>query len=45
MQLSSEALEAFKKIYEKHFGVRLSDSEAKEKALQLLLLLKVVYRR
>lgn len=45
MQLSKEALKSFIKIYKEHFGEVLTDEEANEKALQLLIVIKLIYRR
>jgi len=44
MQLSNKAIADFKKIYQKKFGVSLSNVEANEKGLELLNLFKLVYR-
>ena len=44
MQLSNKAINDFKKIYQKSFGVSLSDNEANEKGLELLTFFKLVYR-
>jgi len=45
MQLSKEALEEFKRIYEAEFEEKISDQEATEKATRLINLMRVIYRR
>lgn len=42
--ISQEALEEFKAIYKKQFGIDLSDQDALEKATKLLTLMKLVYK-
>ncbi len=42
-QLSQESIEEFRELYERHFGKRLSDAEASEKAHRLVGLFRVVY--
>ncbi len=44
MMLSNEALTSFKKIYEKKFSEKLCDEDTNEEALDLLRLMKVIYR-
>lgn len=44
MQLSSQAISDFQKIYQKHFGELLTDGEANKKGLDLLRLMKMIYR-
>ncbi len=44
MQISKEALEEFKEIYKREFGVELSDADTLDKATRLLTLMKAVYR-
>ena len=41
--IPKEAVEEFKKIYKKNFGVNLSDKEALRRATNLLNLYKAVY--
>lgn len=41
--LPQEAIEEFKKLYEKRFGIKLSDKEAAIRANNLIKLYKVVY--
>ena len=42
--VSKDGLEKFKQIYEKEFGEKLSNSEAMEKAVKFLNLMRVVSR-
>jgi len=42
--IPKEAIEEFKKIYKKEFGVELSEEEALRRATNLLNLYKAVYR-
>ena len=44
MSLSKEAIEEFKKNYEKEFGEQISDSEACEKFLRLVDLLRAILK-
>lgn len=44
MQLSTKAITDFKKIYQKKFGVNLTDIEANEKGVELLEFFKLFYR-
>lgn len=44
MQLSTKAITDFKRIYQKKFGVNLSDIEANEKGVELLTFFKLVYK-
>lgn len=41
--LPKEAIDEFKAIYKKEFGEEISDSEAYEKGLRLIQLIKAVY--
>ncbi len=41
--LPKEAIEEYKKLYEKRFGIKLSDEEAVIRANNLVNLYKVVY--
>lgn len=43
MQLSTEALEQFKKMYEEKYEIQLSNEEALEFGIRLIKLVKVVY--
>lgn len=43
MQLSTEALEQFKKMYKERYQIQLSDQEAVEYGTRLILLVKAVY--
>lgn len=43
-QLSQEAIDSFKSLYLKHEGVELSDEQANTKGLEILEMMKVVYR-
>lgn len=43
MQLSTEALEQFKKMYEEKYEIQLSDEEALEFGIRLIKLAKSVY--
>jgi hypothetical protein len=45
MQLSKEAVEEFKRIYKVEFGEEISDREATEKAIRLINLMRVIYRK
>lgn len=42
--VSEKELEKFKTIYKNRFGVELSNSDALEKAIKLLSLMKLIYR-
>jgi hypothetical protein len=42
--LSKQAVDEFKALYKKEFGEELSDSEAHEKGLRLINLIKAVYK-
>ena len=44
MQLTQEDLEEFKKIYQREFGLALSDAQALELATAALNLMSAVYR-
>jgi hypothetical protein len=44
MELSEEQVKRFQVLYEKRFGVSLSKREATEKGLELLTLMRVVYK-
>ena len=44
MRISKGAVKEFKEIYEAEFGEKLSDTEATEKALRLLVLFKSVFK-
>jgi len=44
MQLSINAITDFKKVYQKKFGVNLTDSEANEKGVELLEFFSLVYK-
>lgn len=44
MQLSNKAIIDFKKIYQKKFGVNLTDIEANEKGVELLEFFKLIYK-
>lgn len=41
--LPKEAIEEYKKLYEKRFGIKLSDEEAIIRANNLIKLYKVIY--
>ena len=41
--LSQEAIEEFKELYEKRYGVKLSDAEATSRANNLFKLYKITY--
>lgn len=43
MQLSTKALEQFKKMYEEKYEIQLSDEEALEFGIRLIKLVKAVY--
>ena len=43
-QLSREALDSFKAIYFQHEGVELTDEQANTKGLEILEMMKIVYR-
>jgi len=43
-QLSQKALDRFKAIYLEHEGIALSDEQANTKGLEILEMMKVVYR-
>jgi len=45
MQLSKQAINEFKEIYFKTFGVKISDAEANQKGLQLLSYFKLFYKQ
>lgn len=42
--LSKKALESFKKIYFQEFNVTLSDTDANEKAMNLLQFISLIYK-
>jgi len=44
MKLSKERLEEFKDIYYKHYGEKLNDEDAYEKASKLVGLLEKIYK-
>lgn len=44
MQLSKEQLEKFKALNKDHFGDELSDQEALGKAIQLVSLMRLIYK-
>lgn len=44
MQISREALDEFKKIYEEEFGEVISDAEALEMGQRLISLFEIIYR-
>jgi hypothetical protein len=44
MQLSTEAIEEYKRIYKTEFGKEISDQEAHEQTSSLLQLFKIIYR-
>lgn len=44
MQLSDKAIIDFKKVYQKKFGVNLTDIEANEKGVELLEFFKLIYK-
>ena len=44
MKLSSKAIENFKKIYFKMYGVHLNDNEANTRGVELLQFFKLVYK-
>ena len=44
MQLSQIAIDKFKKIYLKEYGISLTDSEANSRGLSLLNLFKLIYK-
>lgn len=43
MAISAEALEQFREMYRKRYGIKLSDSELLERATRLLNLYRIVY--
>lgn len=43
MELSPDSIAEFQRLYEAHCGVRLSETEARIKATQLIELVEVVY--
>lgn len=44
MQISKDGLEKFKKLYKKHFGKEIDDRDALEKGINLLTLIKAIYK-
>jgi len=44
MQLSQEAIEEFKTIYQEEFGEIISDAEAQEMGLRLLRFVQIITR-
>jgi len=44
MQISKERLEEFKDMYYRHFGERISDQIAYERASRLVRLIEAVYK-
>ena len=44
MKLSTKAIEEFKGIYQKKFGINLSDDEANKLGVELLKFFKLVYK-
>ncbi len=45
MEIAPEQLNAFRALYREKFGIELTQKEALEKALPLLILLKASYRQ
>lgn len=43
MKLTQEQIDQFKELYLKRFGVQLTDAQAREKGVRLILLVKAVY--
>lgn len=43
-RLSQKAIDDFKKIYFQHQGINLSDDEANTKGLEVLEMVKIVFR-
>lgn len=44
MKLSQSAIDEFKQIYCKQYGVTLTDEEANSKGLELLQFMKIIYK-
>ena len=44
MELSKEAIEEYKRIYEAEFAVEIADQEVHKQAINLLQLFKIIYR-
>lgn len=44
MKLSKKAIEEYKQIYKKEFGINLSYNQAEIEAIKLLRLFKILYR-
>ena len=44
MEISNAALMEYKQIYLKQFGVTLADDQAKEQAIELLRVFRIIYR-
>ncbi|PIY58641.1 MAG: hypothetical protein COY98_00955 [Candidatus Yonathbacteria bacterium CG_4_10_14_0_8_um_filter_43_17] len=44
MQLADEHIKEFQVLYQKHFGVAISTSEALEKGIQLIRLMEIVLK-
>lgn len=44
IELSKEALQAFKKIYKEEFGVELTTEKLHEQALRFLIFFKRIYK-
>jgi len=43
MKLSKKAIDGFKKLYLKKYGITLSDTEANDKAVRLLIFYRFKY--
>ena len=43
MSISKESLEKFKKLYQKHYGIILNNTEALDVASRMVNLFKVIY--
>ena len=44
MSLSKKAIDEFKEIYEKEFGEKISDAQAREMGENLINLFRIIYR-
>ena len=44
MQIPPVQLEKFKNIYKQEFGIELTDQEAEEEGMKVLILMKAIYR-
>lgn len=44
MEISNEAIRGYQKIFNKHYGIWLSDDQARDQAIRLLRVFKLIYK-